>query len=213
MTRTLARVGATDPGDADDVVATLNALERLLALCEVHLADENAFIHPTLEAARPGTAARVAGEHVHHAEAIADLRDLAAFVANARDADRAAALARLYGALALFVADNFAHMHVEETAHNPVLWAAYTDAELDAIEQRIVASIPPQVMAAEALHWFIPALSAPERAAMLGGMREVMPPVAFAGVLDIAQRTLAAHDHAKLLRALGLPPVPGLMAA
>ena len=34
------------------------------------------------------------------------------------------------GALALFIADNFQHMHVEETAHNAVLWARYTDAEL-----------------------------------------------------------------------------------
>lgn len=212
LTRTLTRVGATDPGDADDVTATLNAVERLLALCEVHLTDEDAFVHPALEAARAGIAARIAGEHVHHAEAIADLRDLVAFVANARDADRAAALSRLYGAFALFVADNLQHMHVEETVHNPVLWAAYSDAELDAIEQRIVASIPPQVMA-EALHWFLPALNAPERAAMLGGMRQGMPPEAFAGVLDIAQRTLSPQDHARLTRTLGLPPVPGLMTA
>jgi hypothetical protein len=40
-----------------------------------------------------------------------------------------------------------------------------------------------------------------------------MPPEAFAGVLDIAQRTLSPQDHARLMRALGLPPVPGLMTA
>jgi len=159
MSRTLTRVGSTDPGDAEEVMGALHQLERLLALCELHLKDENDFVHPALERARPGSAARVAAEHVHHAEAIADLRDLAGLVADSRGSAREAALGRLYRALALFVADNFQHMHVEETAHNAVLWAAYSDDELVAVEQALVASIPPQAMF-EALHGFLPALNA-----------------------------------------------------
>ena len=202
MTRTLVRVGATDPADATEVAATLAEVDGLLGLCELHLADENGFIHPALERARAGSAARIAAEHVHHAEAIADLRDLAALAAHSADAARAAALTRLYHALALFVADNLQHMNYEETAHNALLWSAYTDAELAAIEQAIVASIPPQAMAA-ALHAFFPALNAPERAAMAAGMRASgMPADAFAGVLGIAERTLAAGDFAKLQRDL-----------
>lgn len=212
MTHALVRVGSTDAGDAGAVAATLGQLERLLALCEVHLTDENEFVHPALERARPGTAARIAAEHVHHAESIADLRDLAAFVADSRDVARATALERLYRALALFVADNLQHMHVEETVHNPVLWDAYGDDELEAIEHRIVASIPPAVMS-EALHWFIPALSAPERTAMLAGMQHGMPPQAFLGVLEIARRTLPGGEHARLLRALDLPATAGLVTA
>jgi len=210
MTRTLTTVGSTDPDDAAEVGQSLAGLERLLGLCELHLQDENDFVHPALERARPGSAARIAAEHQHHAEAIADLRDLAGLVHDARPAQRPAALARLYRALALFVADNLQHMHVEETAHNAVLWAHYSDAELLAIEQAIVSSIPPAAML-EALHWFIPALSAPERAAMLGGMQQGMPPEPFAAVLDIARRALAPADQAKLRRTLGLPPVPGLV--
>lgn len=212
MTRTLTAVGSTDASDAAEVAATLDRLEKLLTLCELHLHDEHTFVHPALERARPGTAARIAAEHVHHAEAIADLRELAACVAAGRDGARASALERLYRALALFVAENFQHMHVEETVHNPVLWAAYADDELQAIEHAIVASIPGPVMA-EALHWFIPALSAPERAAMLGGMQAGMPPEAFLGVLGIAERTLSVAEHARLMRALGLPVAPGLMTA
>ena len=212
MTRTLCRAGSTDPGDAEEVAAMLDMVNRLLGLCELHLKDENDFVHPALEAAQAGSAARMAAEHVHHAEAIADLRDLAGLVADSRDAARAAACSRLYRALALFVADNFQHMEVEESAHNPMLWAHYSDAELLAIEQALVASIPPPAMF-EALHWFLPALNAPERAAMLAGMRQGMPPEPFLGVLDIAQRTLSPQDHAKLRRALGLPPVPGLVTA
>jgi len=212
MTLTFGLVVSTDPADGAEVAAALKMLERLLALCELHLKDENEFVHPALERARPGTAARIAAEHVHHAESIADLRDLAGLVGHGREGARAAALARLYRALALFVADNLQHMHVEETTHNPVLWAEYSDAELLAIEQALVASIPPAAMF-EALHWFLPALNASERAAMLTEMSHGMPPEPFRAVLGIAERTLAPQDHARLMRALGLPAVPGLMTA
>ena len=207
MTRTLCAVGSTDPADAEEVRATLDLLERLLALCEAHLHHENEFVHPALERARGGSAARTAAEHDHHVEAFADLRDLAALVADSAETTRAAALARLYRTLALFVADNFQHMHVEETANNAVLWAAYSDAELDAIEHALVASIPPATMF-ESLHWFLPALSAPERAAMLGGMKQAMPPEPFRAVLALAKGTLAPRDHARLLRDLGVPAEP-----
>ncbi len=212
MSRTLTRVGSTDPADADEVATALAQLERLLALCELHLKDENEFVHPALERARPGSAARIAAEHVHHAESIADLRDLAGLVADSRGSAREGALGRLYRALALFVADNFHHMHVEETAHNAVLWEAYRDDELVALEQALVASIPPDAMF-EALHWFLPALNASERAGMLAEMSHGMPPEPFRAVLDIAQRTLSTPDHARLMRALGVPVAPGLMTA
>lgn len=212
MTRTLTRIGATDPGDPLDVAAALQQLERLLSLCALHLKDENDFVHPALERARPGSAARMAAEHVHHLEAIADLRDLSGLVSDCHEVARGAAMARLYRALALFVADNLQHMHVEETEHNAVLWSAFTDAELLAIEHAIVGSIPPAAMM-EALHWFLPALNAPERAGMLGGMQQVMPAEPFEAVLGIAQRTLTLPDHARLMRDLGRPVAPGLMTA
>jgi hypothetical protein len=210
MTRTLTLVGSTDPADAAEVAASIQQVEGLLAICEGHLQHENAFVHPALERARPGSAARVTAEHVHHEEAIADLRDLAALVAHSGETTRATALKRLYAALALFVADNLQHMHVEETAHNAVLWGAYTDAELMAIEQAIVGSIPPAEMA-EVLRWFMPALNAPERAGMLAGMRQGMPAEAFAGVLGIAAATLSPADYGKLLRDLGRPVPVHLM--
>ena len=207
MTRTLCAVGSTDPADTQEVRATLDLLERLLALCEAHLHHENEFVHPALERARGGSTARIAVEHEHHVEAFADLRDLAALVADSAETARAAALARLYRTLALFVADNFHHMHVEETASNAVLWAAYSDAELDAIERALVASIAPATMF-ESLHWFLPALSAPERAGMLAGMKQGMPPEPFRAVLEVARSTLSPRDHARLLRDLGLPAAP-----
>jgi len=204
MCNTLTRVGSTDPFDTGEVEATLTQVRDLLELCELHIKDENEFIHPALERARPGNAEHLRDEHVQHTEAIEDLRDLTCLIADTQGAARSAALGRLYRALALFVAENFEHMHVEETEHNPVLWAHYTDAELIAIERELVASIPPTLML-RTMHWFMPGLNAPERAGMLGGMQMGMPPEAFLGVLDIARRTISPRDYAKLASAIGVP--------
>ncbi len=206
MSRTLCEIGSADPDAADELQGALGLLGRLLDTCELHLKDENDFVHPALERAQPGSAARIAGEHVHHVEAIADLRDLAGLVADCNSAARGPALDRLYRSLALFVADNFQHMDHEQTAHNAVLWSQYSDQQLRDIEHALVASIPPAAMA-EMLHWFLPALNAPERVALLAGARQGMPAEAFLGVMEIAERTLSASANSQLRIALGLPPL------
>jgi iron-sulfur cluster repair protein YtfE (RIC family) len=203
MTDTLSRVGSADPFDDVQVDAALAQLRELLDFCEQHLDKENTYIHPALEQARAGSAAQTQADHVEHEEAIADLRDLAGLVADTCGAPRSAALTRLYRATARFVGHNFEHMAYEEAEHNAVLWAAYDDAQILQIEQRIVSGMPPAAMMA-LLRWFLPALNAPERAAMLGGMRSGMPAPAFAGVLELARGCLAPAEHAKLLAALGV---------
>jgi hypothetical protein len=206
MCDSLARVGRADPEDDDDVRATLEQVGDLLRLCELHLHHENEFIHPALERVLPGSSSRIRGEHAQHIETIREIRELVVLADHPRATQRAAALTRLYSALALFVAENFEHMHVEETEHNALLWAHYSDAELIEIERNLVASIPPQTTH-KALHWFMPALNAPERAQMLQGMQGDMPPEVFRSVLDIAQRTIPAADFMKLTHALGMPSV------
>lgn len=212
MTDTLAKVGAADPGDAAETDAAIAQLRDLLQACAVHIQDENEFVHPALERASPGASRRIAEEHVHHRAELDQLTELGAAVHAARSPARADAMARLYQALAIFVAENFEHMHYEESAHNALLWANYSDAELLDIEHAIVASIPPATLFSM-LRWFFPAQSAPERAAMLRGMQAGMPPLAFTMVLDIARERLTVPAYARLARDLGLAPVPGLVDA
>lgn len=203
MGDTLARIGSTDAGDAASLDTALGQLHTLLTACEQHLDHENRFVHPLLEGAVPGSAARIAAEHEEHLESIASLRDLAGLVQHAQAHKRAAALHRLYLALAQFVAHNFEHMAIEETVHNPVLWAHYSDPELLVHHDALVASIAPQEMMAW-LTWFMPALSAPERAGMLGGMRASAPPEAFDAALAIARERLAPAAMQRLSADLGL---------
>ncbi len=207
MGDTLARVGRVDVDDQADLDATLGQLSALLDLCRSHVAHENHDVHTAIEARRPGASTRIEAEHDEHLEAIAALDADAAAL---RALPTAAAAHRLYRQLALFVADNFRHMNVEETTHNQALWAAYDDAELRDIHERLLASVPPAEMAL-VLRWMVPALTPAERAGMFGGLQQQMPAVALQGMLDAVRPHLDDSAWAKLARALGIAPVPGFV--
>ena len=137
MTDTLTRVGRIDVADRADRDEALGQLDELLGLCLAHLHHENEFVHTAIEARQPAGSQRIAGEHVEHAESIAALKDEAAALRDASGVDAERLALRLYRHLALFVAENFQHMHIEETVHNALLWQHYSDAELGALHGRL----------------------------------------------------------------------------
>lgn len=208
MTDTLSRIGRIDVFDSADMAAALAQLDALLRACANHLQHENEFVHGAIEARLPGASAGIAGEHVQHLAAIDALRADARRLADAGDAARRPALAlRLYRHLALFVAENFEHMHVEETQHNEVLWAHYSDAELAELHGRLMASLPPQEVL-EVARWMVPALSPAERAGMLNGARADMPPHAFQALVGCVRPHLDGPAWAKLAPAIGMAGDP-----
>ncbi len=204
MCHALTTLGSTDAADEREVGAALAEVRSLAALCESHVEHENEFVHPAMEACRPGSSAQTADDHGHHRIALKRLTTLADQVDAAAGDARAAALARLYRHLATFVGENFIHMEQEETANNQVLWSAYTDADLAAIEHAIHQTIPPQEMEAY-MRWMLPALSAAERAALLTEIRDNAPAPVFDGMMQLAQQCLSARDIGKLNAALALP--------
>ncbi|MGE0350846.1 hemerythrin domain-containing protein [Hydrogenophaga sp.] len=212
MADTLMRVGRTDPFDDGEVTATVAQVVELMDLCAGHVEHENRFVHPALEARCPGVAGPVAQDHEDHRHHIAHLRGVAQALTSGDAAQRGAALHALYLGLGLFLADNLRHMHVEETVHNPALWSAYSDAELIAIHDEIVAALPSGEMML-VMRWMMPQLNAPERLEALQGMRAGAPAPVFEGMLDALRGLLPQGDWAKLARGLGVPVVPALMSA
>lgn len=168
----------------------------------MHLEKEEKFVHPALDAAVPGGAGRIAREHDAHLRAFDRLEAGLRALERSAGAGRAAAAARLYRELALFVAENLVHMHDEETDGNALLWAAYRDDEIAAIERRIVGSIAPEQMIG-VLRWMAPAMTPAERAAFFRELRDKLPPPAFAGVMAEVLAALDADAKRKLLQALG----------
>lgn len=210
MTDTLHRVGRMDPTDAADLARTLGQFEDLMAACMNHLHHENDFVHTALEARSPRGSARTADDHVEHIALIEALRAEARTLAQAEASARPALALRLYRHLALFVADNFQHMNVEETQNNAALWSQYSDAELEQLHHAIVSSLPP-AETMEVMRWMIPAMNPAERAETLAGMQAGAPAAAFAAVLDVVRPQLDERAWAQLTRALGIAQQPGLV--
>jgi hypothetical protein len=203
MAETLVRLGRIDVADAADRDHALDQLEQLLGFCADHLRHENAFIHTAIEARQPAGSAKIAEEHVEHGESIAALREEAAALRAAPEHAAAALALRLYRHLALFVAENLQHMHIEETAHNALLWQHYGDAELAELQGRLVASLSPADKELSA-RWMIPASTPTERAAMIAGVKAEAPPEALVGLMAMLRPHLDASGWSRLAAAAGV---------
>lgn len=201
MCEALTAVARMDPDDPADIAGIVMRMQELVALFSGHLANEDAFVHPAMEARRPGSTARVAHDHAEHVEGFAILaRDVDA-LRRAPGHARAEAAATLGRDLAAFVAANLVHMAAEERDHNAVLWATHTDDELRAIESSIVASIPPSKVPAH-LRWMVPALPPRERLAMMQKLRAFAPPVLFDASLAAVEPHLRDREWMKLVAGL-----------
>ncbi|MFI4903605.1 MAG: hemerythrin domain-containing protein [Burkholderiales bacterium] len=201
MCEALTAVARMDPDDPADIAGIVMRMHELVALFSSHLANEDAFVHPAMEARRPGSTARVAHDHAEHVAGFAVLtRDVDALRRSSAPA-RADAAAALGRDLAAFVAANLVHMAAEERDHNTVLWATHTDDELRAIEASIVASIPPSKVPAH-LRWMVPALPPRERLAMMQKLRAFAPPPLFDASLAAIEPHLRDREWMKLVEGL-----------
>ncbi|QID16484.1 hypothetical protein G3580_01895 [Nitrogeniibacter mangrovi] len=197
MADTLLRVGRLDADDSQAVTEALAAIDALLDLCLSHLAHEDAVIHPAMEACQAGASRPAAEHHEDHVHAIGRLRLLCDTLRHAPRPDRAEVAQRLYRLLGCFVGENLLHMHLEEIDHNDCLWRHYGDAELQALEGRIVASLSPAEMAV-GLRWMVPAMAPAERLALLAPLSAKLPAHVFDGLMTVVRPHLSASDLVRL---------------
>lgn len=205
MGDTLARLGRVDDADIDDLAHTLQQLDDLLAELRHHVRNENDFVHTAIEARRPGGASRTSCDHAEHLAEIAALEADSRALRLAGHGQRPALTQRLYRTLAGFVAENLRHMQIEESLNNATLWSMYSDVELAALHDSILASLQPQEMVT-VVRWMARALSPQELAAMCQDMRAKMPPQVFFGLFDLIRDELDSPRLAKLSQALGAAP-------
>ena len=207
MSRTLGQLGRAEPGQPE----ALDAVAQLLSALRAHLRHENDFVHTAIEARQPGGSRDTADDHVEHLDAIDQLGQELTALRAAPAAEQAPLMQRLYRHLAAFIGENLVHMQVEESQNNARLWALYSDAELLAIHERLLASIGPDEMATS-LQWMAAALNDAELAMLYGDMQRGAPAEVFPALLGLAHSQLSAPRQARLNRSLGLAPVPGLVS-
>jgi len=209
MADTLLALSRLDPDDDAELSAVSGRIRELLDFCAAHVRHENDFVHTAIEARAVGASAALAHEHDEHVQSIARLQAAVARLCRTAGGQEAASAAHtLYRDLALFVGHNLVHMHEEETVHNAILWARYTDAELIDLHARLLATIaPPEMM--YTLRWMVPSLTPAERTALFSDMQAHAPAPVLEAALSHVRPFLNGNDWAKLARSLDLPPVPG----
>lgn len=201
MVDTLSQLGRVDVADSCEFASVMEQVSSLLETCLSHVHNENKFLHPAMEQSLARSSNRTNDDHVEHLHEIDALQRQAAQLLEAPESARAFLIRSLYLRMSRFVADNFEHMVIEETANHAVLIAAYSDAELLQIEGAIVASHSPEENM-RFLRWMLVYMNNVERVFMLRGVRHVMPPEVFQGILDIARNNLSQRDFFKLETAL-----------
>lgn len=200
----LGRLGTADFENSAETAELLADLRALLALAASHVEHEDRHIHLALRNHAAASTERLDDQHEDHRQAFLQLEELALGLERALPKRKAAAGRKLYLAFSAYVGDDLLHMYEEETVTAPLLWALFSDAELQAIEMAILGSLPPEKNMAF-LRIMIPAISRDERAAMLGGMKNGVPPQIFNAVIEFAARpNLTADDFADLSGRLGL---------
>jgi hemerythrin-like domain-containing protein len=182
MSSVLTTVGRIDAQDAAEVASGIEQVRQLLDICRAHLFAENQFLHTAMEARRRGSAYAMTNEHVQQEDLLEQLESKLFEIERSSGKELETKLLNLYRALALFVAENFQHMHAEETDNNGTLWSLYTDDELQAIHSELLKSIEPQKMIVF-LRWVLPSVSRGERESILAGLQKEMPRPVFEHLL------------------------------
>lgn len=201
MAQTLIDLGRADASDPVNVRQTLDRVRALVEFSANHIGHEDAHVHPAIRARAANWDGQTAVDHEHHALSFDLLRRCIAAVERAPAGERAAALTRLYREVAVFMAEDLLHMAVEEGENNRVLWAHYSDSELQEIEHTIVATMQPDE-AANSLRLILLAATPADRAATLDAVRRTAPPEVYDGALEAIRFDLSLADRQKLAVAL-----------
>jgi len=189
-------------------VSTCNRPRTGLVFCTVscwdaHLSVVNHRESWAVERHAPSLAPVVVREHEVLEDQMAQLEVLAGRVATATERDARRLTHQLYLGLASFTAAYSEHLEFEELEVNVALSRALGPEALLAIDQALVASIPPDRMAV-ALGIMLPAMNADDRAELLGGAQHGAPAEVFGGMVELARTALSPAEFEQLATRLGV---------
>ncbi len=202
LSQNLVDLGKLDDTDTEAVAHQLDITRNLLNFCRGHLEHENSFIHPVIQSLDTSHLQTI-DDHHEHERMIDDLQHKIALIKNLHSVDRTKALESFYGSFSLFVAENFTHMHIEETHNAELLWTYFNDEDIHAIEQKLVSSLSPDENLLGLL-MILPNITHFERVNFLQGFRKAVPADAFDGTLAMLKPLLTGKDWLKLNAGLNL---------
>ncbi len=195
--------GRIDPSCPADVADLARHVDQTVDFLVVHAGHEDTHLVPVMSELLPDLNATIQRDHAELEGRLVDLQGWARTAVSAPEGETRGEVQRLYIELASFTSAYLAHQDLEERVVAPELHRVIGADGVLAIHQSILASIPPDQMAAS-LALMLPAMNNDDRTEMLGGMQAEAPPEVFAGVWSLAGSVLDPRDVAVLGRRLGV---------
>lgn len=200
-TRLLNALGAADWSDVQAWTPLLEQLRDHLVLLAKHLDHEDGEINVILRDAAPGLGERLDHDHGDHRDAFEALERAIAEVEQADDGARRRAGHRLYLRFSRHVGEDLLHMAREEEEALPRLQDLFDDAALEAIHNRIKASIPLDRLVAY-FKLIIAAASPQERVMLMADLGAGAPAEVYEAVAEGVRSVLPAPAWRALSLAL-----------
>jgi hypothetical protein len=195
--------GEVDPQDPGAVRGVADRWTSLVELLVGHAEHEDVFVQPVIERFAPAYAEEIALAHPRLEAQMAELEVLADRAADACPEQARLLTHRLYLGLASFTAEYLQHQEFEEFEVMVMLSQYVSPEELRAIDNAIVASIPPEQMAKSAAY-MLPAMNIVDQTELYAAARAGVPPEVFQGMLMLAQSVLEPERYEALARRLGV---------
>jgi hypothetical protein len=195
--------GTVDPHDAVAVGAVAGRWSEMVELLVAHAEHEDGFVQPVIERCNPAYAAEIAEAHPRLECQMAELEILADRAANSCPEQVRLLTHRLYLGLASFTAEYLRHQEFEEFEVMVMLSQHLTFEELLAVDNAIVASIEPDMMA-KCAALMLPAMNIEDQVDLFEGARGGVPPEVFQGMLMLAEMALGQDRYATLTRRLDI---------
>jgi hypothetical protein len=186
---TATLVARTDFADADAAGSVASRCVMTLRFLEEHAEHEDAVVMPELAALAPELHVALQSDHARTDGLQREIAQLLERLARANAAERVSLGRRVHDRIWALAAEHVRHMQREEQEAMRMLWAHRSDAELQALHGRVLARIAPP-RTAEWLALMLPAMSVPERAALIGELRAKVPADALGAILAPARVAL-----------------------
>jgi len=182
-------------GDTNEAAIALDKVEEALFLFENHAHHEDSFVLPAIEAHEPQVVEQFEQEHEEDLRLASRLKKLVNIYRNIfLSEERINCGSAIAKSFVEFMVFNLEHMAKEEIIINHALWKYYTDEQILALNQKLIASIPPAEFAL-ATKWMIRGVSNFEAVNWLISVKQTAPSFVFDGLLSIAEKELPAHRY------------------
>lgn len=189
--QTASHLQQTDFTNTEETGSLLQQIADVLDLFDEHANTKDHFILPAIETHEPASASLFEEEHVQDHALSNRMRALLNMFHHAVSSDEKnemGSAVRL--AFTEFLVFNIQHMAKEERLLNNFLWQHYTDEQLEAVTQQILAHLPADVIMKNNA-WMMRALSNNEITGWLKKVKNQAPESVFEKMLLLAEKELA----------------------